>query len=210
MYVAVAGNIGAGKSSLTRILSETFNLTPVYEAVEENPYLEDFYKDMRTYAFHSQMFFLGKRLEQHLAQVNPGQRVIQDRTIYEDSAIFARNLYEEGILSGRDYRSYLQMYEAIRLALRPPDLLIYVDASLDTLRRHIELRGREYETSIGDDYLLRLGALYRSWIERYDLSQVLVIPADELDFVMNEADREQVVTMVERMGLSRPFVGHGQ
>src|SRR5690625_5972281 len=104
---------------------------------------------MRTYAFHSQMFFLGKRLEQHLAQVNPGQRVIQDRTIYEDSAIFARNLYEEGILSGRDYRSYLQMYAAIRIALRPPDLLIYEDDSLAMLRRIIRLRGRELTLSQG-------------------------------------------------------------
>ena len=206
MYVAIAGNIGAGKSTLTRLLSATFNLVPVYEAVEENPYLEDFYRDMERYAFHSQMFFLGKRLEQHLTQVNPGQRVIQDRTIYEDAAIFAHNLFAEGILAERDYRSYRQMYEAISKALRPPDLLIYLDASLPTLRRHIEQRGRSYESRIEDAYLERLNALYRGWIEGYELSELLVLPADELDFVHSEADRDTVLELVERRGLSRPMV----
>jgi deoxyadenosine/deoxycytidine kinase len=206
MYVAVAGNIGAGKSSLTRLLAESFGLAPVYEAVEENPYLEDFYRDMRGYAFHSQMFFLGKRLEQHLSEVNPGQRLIQDRTIYEDAAIFARNLFEEAILSERDYRSYLRMYEAIRRTLRPPDLLIYLEAGLPTLRRHIGIRGRSYEAAIEDAYLLRLNRLYRNWIDDYDLSELLVIPADDLDFVQRESDRERVLEMVERRGLSRPLV----
>jgi deoxyadenosine/deoxycytidine kinase len=206
IYVAVAGNIGAGKSTLTRLLAETFSLLPVFEAVEENPYLEDFYRDMRQYAFHSQMFFLGKRLEQHLARVNPARRVIQDRTVFEDAAIFARNLYEESILSERDYRSYLQMYEAVRRALRPPDLLIYLEAGLPTLRRHIGVRGRSYEAGIEDSYLRRLDALYRSWVDGYDLSELLVIPADELDFVQNENDRERVLEMVERCGLSRPIV----
>ena len=206
MYVAIAGNIGAGKSTLTRLLSGAFNLVPVYEAVEENPYLEDFYRDMKGYAFHSQMFFLGKRLEQHLAQVNPAQRVIQDRTIYEDAAIFARNLFAEEIMSERDYRSYRQMYEAISRALRPPDLLIYLDASLPTLRRHISLRGRDYEEGIEDEYLERLNDLYRNWIENYGLSELLVLPADELDFVQREADREKVLELVERRGLSRPLV----
>ena len=204
--MAIAGNIGAGKSTLTRLLSATFNLAPVYEAVEENPYLEDFYRDMRRYAFHSQMFFLGKRLEQHLAQVNPAQRVIQDRTIYEDAAIFARNLFAEGILSERDYSSYRQMYEAISRTLRPPDLLIYLEASLPTLRRHIAQRGRNYEAEIEDEYLKRLNDLYGSWIRSYDLSELLVLPADELDFVQRESDRERVLELVEQRGLSRPFV----
>jgi deoxyadenosine/deoxycytidine kinase len=206
VYVAVAGNIGAGKSSLTRLLAETFGLAPVYEAVEENPYLEDFYRDMKRYAFHSQMFFLGKRLEQHIIQVNPAQRVIQDRTIYEDAAIFARNLHEEGILSERDWRSYLQMYEAIRRTLRPPDLLIYLQASLPTLRSHIAQRGRSYEAGIEDAYLRRLNDLYHGWIEEYDLSELLVVPGDDFDFVRREDDREQLLEMVERRGLSRPFV----
>jgi deoxyadenosine/deoxycytidine kinase len=207
VYVAVAGNIGAGKSSLTRLLADTFGLTPVFEAVEENPYLEDFYRDMRRYAFHSQMFFLGKRLEQHLSQVNPAQRVIQDRTIFEDAAIFARNLHEEKILSDRDWRSYLQMYEAISRTLRPPDLLIFLQASLPTLRSHISQRGRSYEAGIEDAYLMRLNDLYRGWIAEYDLSELMVVPADELDFVQREGDRERVLEMVERRGLSRPMVG---
>jgi deoxyadenosine/deoxycytidine kinase len=114
MFVAVAGNIGAGKSSLTQILAERFALEPVFEAVDENPYLADFYADMPRYAFHSQMFFLSKRLEQHVQRVNPGNRVIQDRTLYEDAAVFARNLFDEGILDGRDFRVYTAMYEAIR------------------------------------------------------------------------------------------------
>jgi deoxyadenosine/deoxycytidine kinase len=207
VYVAVAGNIGAGKSSLTQLLADTFGLSPVYEAVDENPYLEDFYRDMNRYAFHSQMFFLGKRLEQHITQVNPAQRVIQDRTIYEDAAIFARNLHEEGILSERDWRSYRQMYEAIRMTLRPPDLLIYLQASLPTLRGHIGQRGRSYEAGIEDAYLLRLNDLYRGWIEEYDLSELLVVPGDEIDFVRREDDRERLLELVERRGLSRPLVG---
>lgn len=206
MYVAVAGNIGAGKSSLTRLLAGTFSLSPVYEAVEENPYLEDFYQDMKRYAFHSQVFFLGKRLEQHIAQVNPAQRVVQDRTIYEDAAIFEKNLFAEGVLSERDHRTYQQMYEGIAKALRPPDLLIYLDASLPTLKRQIRQRGRDYETGIEDAYLQRLAELYRRWIDDFDLSQVVVIPVDELDFVGNEADREGVIRMLEQHGLSRPLV----
>ena len=142
MYIAIAGNIGVGKSSLTALLAERYALEPVYEAVDENPYLEDFYKDMRRYAFHSQIFFLSRRLEQHLAQVNPGSRVIQDRTIYEDAAIFARNLFQEGIMDSRDFESYTAMYRAIQRTLKAPDLLVYVRASVSTLERHIKQRGR--------------------------------------------------------------------
>lgn len=207
MYVAVAGNIGAGKSSLTRILSERYHLEPVYEAVDENPYLEDFYRDMERYAFHSQMFFLATRLRQHLRQVNPGQRVIQDRTVYEDAAVFAQHLHERGVLDGRDHRSYRTMYEAISAALRPPDLLIYLRAGLPTLRRHIRQRGRDYESSIEDAYLRGLDRLYEAWIEAYDLSPVVVIPADELDFVHRPADLATLLALVERGGLAAPMVG---
>lgn len=193
MFVAVAGNIGAGKSSLTRILAEHFALSPVYEAVDENPYLQDFYRDMPRYAFHSQMFFLAKRLEQHVSQVNPGNRVIQDRTLFEDANIFARNLFEEGVMDERDFGVYMAMYTAMREALRPPDLLIYLRASLPTLRRHIALRGRAFEADISDDYLNRLGSLYERWFAAYDLSPKVLLDADSFDFVNDEGAHAHVV-----------------
>ncbi len=193
MFVAVAGNIGAGKSSLTRVLADHFALSPVYEAVDENPYLQDFYRDMPRYAFHSQMFFLAKRLEQHVSQVNPGSRVIQDRTLYEDANIFARNLFEEGVMDARDFGVYMAMYRAMRAALRPPDLLIYLRASLPTLRRHIALRGRAFETGISDAYLAGLGTLYERWFTAYDLSPKVVLSADDLDFVNDPDALAQVV-----------------
>jgi len=206
VYVAVAGNIGAGKSSLTRVLSERYHLSPVYEAVDENPYLEDFYRDMGRYAFHSQMFFLATRLRQHLREVNPGRRVIQDRTVYEDAAIFARNLFEEGVLDARDYGSYRTMYQAVSAALRPPDLLIYLRAGLPTLKRHIRQRGRGYESDIQDGYLENLNALYEAWIEGYDLSPVVSLPADDLDFVNRASDLARLLDMLERQGLTAPVV----
>ncbi len=206
MYIAVAGNIGAGKSSLVKLLSETYALSPVYEAVDENPYLEDFYQDMRSYAFASQMFFLARRLEQHIAQVNPGSRIIQDRTIYEDAAIFARNLFEEGIMSKRDFATYQRMYEAIKLALRPPDLLIYLEASVETLKTRIAQRGRAYEQNIEDAYLKRLNVLYETFIAGYDSSDVLIIRADETDFIHNPADSLSLQSRLERFGLVPPLL----
>ncbi len=197
MFVAVAGNIGAGKSSLTQILAERFALEPVYEAVDENPYLSDFYADMPRYAFHSQMFFLARRLQQHVSQVNPGSRVIQDRTLYEDAHIFARNLYDEGVMDERDFRVYTAMYGAIREALRPPDLLVYLRAGLPTLRRHIALRGRDFEAAIGNGYLERLNGLYENWFAAYDLSAKVVLEADTLDFVGEPNDLARVL---ERLG----------
>lgn len=206
LFVAVAGNIGAGKSTLTRILSERYHLSPVYEAVDENPYLEDFYRDMRRYAFHSQMFFLAARLRQHLRQVNPGLRVIQDRTVYEDAAIFARLLHDDGVMDSRDHASYRTMYDAVTSALRPPDLLIYIRASLPTLKRHIRQRGRIYEAEIDDGYLERLGRLYENWIEDYALSRVVVVPGDDLDFVNDDVALRRLLDLLERNGLSAPVV----
>ena len=200
MYLAIAGNIGVGKSTLTGILAERYRLHPVFEAVDENPYLEDFYLDMPRYAFHSQIFFLTKRLRQHLTEVNANERVIQDRTIYEDAAIFARNLFEEGVMEARDYRSYCQLYQAIAAALRPPDLLIYLRAEVATLRAHIAERGRSYEASISTDYLARLNDLYERWIEGYDLSERLVIESDETDF----SDPADLAHLLGRHGLTVP------
>ncbi len=203
MYLALAGNIGVGKSTLTGILAERYRLHPVFEAVDENPYLEDFYLDMPRYAFHSQIFFLAKRLRQHLTEVNANERVIQDRTIYEDAAIFARNLFEEGVMEARDYRSYCQLYQAIAAALRPPDLLIYLRAEVTTLRARIAERGRGYEASISTDYLARLNDLYERWIEGYDLSERLVIESDETD-LLDPADLAHLLDLLGRHGLTVP------
>ena len=200
MFVAVAGNIGAGKSSLTALLAERFALEPVFEAAQENPYLADFYRDMPRYAFHSQMFFLSRRLQQHVSQVNPGRRVIQDRTLYEDAEIFARNLYETNVLDARDFGVYTNMVGAVRGVLRPPDLLIYLRAGLPTLRRHNAQRGRVYEHNMEDDYLLRLGALYERWFGLYALSPKLALEVDALDFVNDPA---ALATVLERL---RPYL----
>lgn len=208
MFVAISGNIGAGKSSLTGILAERYALAPVYEAVDENPYLEDFYKDMPRYAFHSQMFFLAKRLDQHLEKVNPGNRVIQDRTVYEDANIFARNLFQQGIMSRRDFDSYMQMYAAVSRALRPPDLMIYLRADLKTLKHRIGLRGRDYEADISDTYLENLNELYEGWIDAYDLSPTVVLEGDTLDFVNRAEDLDIMLERLEPYGLSRPILNH--
>lgn len=207
MYLAIAGNIGVGKSSLTRLLSDRYRLKPLFEAVDENPYLEDFYADMPRYAFHSQMFFLATRLQQHLRDVNPAERVIQDRTIYEDAAIFARNLFEEGVMDGRDHASYRRMYEAISAALRPPDLLVYLRASLPTLRARIAQRGRAFEATIADDYLLRLNRLYEEWVASFVLCEIVVVETDALDFVHDQRDLHQILDLLERYGLTAPVVG---
>jgi len=207
MYVAVAGNIGVGKSSLTKVLAERYKLTPIYEAVDENPYLADFYVDMERYAFHSQMFFLARRLEQHLSYINHANsalnnRVIQDRTIYEDAAIFAKNLADKGIFQARDYQTYRHMYEAIEKALRPPDLMIYLKAEVSTLKQRIIKRGRDYESTIEDDYLEQLNQLYNDWTSNYSLSKIVTIETNALDFVNNNSDLETVLSQIEMHGLT--------
>ena len=206
MYLAIAGNIGVGKSTLTSILSERYRLRPVYEAVDENPYLEDFYRDMPRYAFHSQMFFLARRLRQHLTEVNPGERVIQDRTIYEDAAVFARNLFEERVMDERDYHNYCDMYEAIAAALRPPDLLLYLRAGVPTLRARIAQRGRPYEANISTAYLARLNDLYERWAASYELSQLLVVATDDTDFLNRPEDLARLLELLERQGLTPPVL----
>ena|SRR5690554_6517147 len=206
MYLAIAGNIGSGKSSLTGLLSQRYGLKPVYEAVDENPYLADFYERMDLYGFHSQIFFLARRLKQHLNQVNPGQHVVQDRTVYEDAAVFATNLHRQGIMTDRDFHSYWDLFEAVSLALRPPDLLVYLQADLAKLRQQIRLRGREFETDISDEYLTQLHVLYEEWIAGYDASKVLIIQSSDLDFVNDPSDREYVFSLLEQHGLSTPIL----
>ncbi|WP_038057664.1 deoxynucleoside kinase [Thermus amyloliquefaciens] len=201
MYLAIAGNIGSGKSSLTALLSEAFGLKPVYEAVSENPYLEDFYRDMGAYAFHSQVFFLARRVRQHLLEVNGSQAVVQDRTVYEDALVFAQNLYRQGHLKERDWRTYLELFHSVSPALRKPDLFIYLRASLPTLRERIRKRGRPFEQNLPDRYLLGLNALYEELIASWNLSPVLVVEADRIDFVEREEDRQALLAAL------RPWIG---
>ncbi len=201
MYIAIAGNIGSGKSTLTALLAGRYRLHPVYEAVEENPYLADFYADMQSWAFHSQIFFLSKRLEQHLSEINRRSRVVQDRTVFEDARVFARNLHQCGYISDRDWRTYLGLFDGIARALRRPDLLIYIRAGVATLRERIHKRGREYERSIADEYLAGLNQLYEEWVGSVKDVPVLTLPADDLDFVENPEDRGWIYQQLEVRGL---------
>lgn len=195
-FIAVAGNIGVGKSTLSRMLSEYLCWQPFYEAVDDNPYLADFYQDMHTWSFHSQIFFLSRRLRHHRQIVDYPSTVIQDRTVYEDAEIFARNLHEQNLMSKRDYASYREMYEAIKAFLPPPDLIIYLQASVATLSERIRLRGRDYEQQIDPAYLEQLNILYEEWIEGFSLCPVLTVPSDELDFVRNRTHLELIATKV--------------
>jgi deoxyadenosine/deoxycytidine kinase len=211
VYLAIVGNIGCGKSSLTKLLAERYDLTPVYEPVDENPYLSDFYRDLELgeksfFAFHSQVFFLSKRLEQHLREVNTSSRVIQDRTVFEDAYIFAQNLYLEGHLAERDWQTYESLYQGIAPALRVPDVALYIRCGLPTLRQRISLRGRDYEQNIPDQYLLQLNTLYETWIERYTLSPLMIVPGDELDFVSQEPALSWICQQLEQLGLSVPLL----
>lgn len=206
MYLAVSGNIGSGKSTLTRMLSERYGLRPVYEPHADNPYLEDFYRDMRRYSFHSQIYFLSRRLEQHLNLVTGARYVIQDRTVFEDANIFARNLFESGQMEARDWATYCGLYEGILPALRVPDLLIHIDAGLPTLRRRIALRGRSYEQDIPNAYLAGLNRLYDAWITEFDACPVLRVPGDELDFVADPGAFGRVCERVQAHGFGLPLL----
>jgi deoxyadenosine/deoxycytidine kinase len=206
MYVAVSGNIGSGKSTLTALLAARYGLTPVYENFEANPYLEDFYADMRRYSFHSQVFFLSQRLGQHLSLVNTAERVIQDRTVFEDAGVFARHLFESGQMEARDWRTYGSLYRGILPALRTPDLLVHIDATLPTLRQRISRRGRAYEQAIPDAYLTGLGKLYGAFVRDYTHSPVVRIPGDELDFVADPAAFAWVCRQIEARGLREPML----
>ena len=195
-FIAVAGNIAVGKSSLTAKLSDFFCWEPFYEAVEDNPYLADFYKDMKTWSFHSQIFFLSRRLRHHRQIIERPGTVIQDRTVYEDAEVFAKNLHLQGYMDGRDYESYRELYETVIEILPPPDLVIYLRASVPTLKKRISLRGRDFEQNITTAYLEQLNALYEEWIESFDLCPMLTVPADDLDFVQSEAHLALIASKV--------------
>lgn len=199
-YIAVAGNIGVGKSSLVKFLCRQYGLQPFYEPNDENPYLKDFYREMRRWAFHSQMFFLAVkfRIHRQLDQARSRRTVIQDRSIYEDAEIFAYNLYRGRKMTKRDYQTYRALYESIIAALRPPDLMIYLRAGLRTLKHRINRRGRTEEQHIPDGYLRRLNKLYDSWFERYDLSPTLVVETDSMDYATDLVDRLDLMQRIER------------
>jgi len=196
-FVAVAGNIGSGKSSLTHLLSLRFGWKPYFESVEDNPYLGDFYADMNRWSFNLQVYFLSNRFRSHKAITEGDASVILDRAIYEDAEIFARNLHEIGKMDSRDYENYIALYRVMTAYLRPPDLLIYLRAGVDTLVKQIALRGRDFEQTIRREYLEQLNAHYEEWTRLYRLGPLLVVESDSLDFVNSPGDFESIVGMIE-------------
>lgn len=196
-FIAIAGNIGVGKSSLVEFLSRTYGIEPYFEPNETNPYLSDFYRDMKAWSFHSQLYFLARKFRIHQDLTSSTQAVIQDRTIYEDAEIFAENLYRQRKMSARDYRTYRDLYEAIVRELRPPSLMIYLRCSLPALRQRIRLRGRPDEQAIPRSYLVRLQTLYEEWFERYRLSDTLIIETDKMDYLQDLVDRLDLFAKIE-------------
>ena len=196
-YVAIAGNIGAGKTTLSELLARQFAWEVHYESTEDNPYLSDFYNDMHRWSFNLQIYFLNSRYRQILKILAGEKTVIQDRTIYEDAYIFAPNLHDMGLMTTRDFENYLSLFETMSSQISPPDLLIYLKADISTLVSHIESRGRDYEGSMSLDYLKRLNQRYDYWIDNYTLGKLLIIDANSVDFANNPEDLGKVVNMVE-------------
>lgn len=196
-HIAIAGNIGAGKTTLTELLAKHYGWEPRYEDVENNPYLNDFYQDMPRWSFNLQVYFLNKRLQQIIEIQNGDNVVIQDRTIYEDAHIFAPNLHEMGLMTTRDFENYISLFKNITKQINPPDLLIYLKSSLSTLVNQIEKRGREYEDNIRLDYLKQLNQYYENWIENYKVGKLLIISVDNLNFAENKEDFGKVVEKID-------------
>jgi deoxyadenosine/deoxycytidine kinase len=205
-FITVAGNIGVGKSTLVTLLAERLGWEPVFEAVTENPYLADFYQDMHRWSFHSQVFFLSRRLQQHHDLLQRKSSVIQDRSVYEDAEIFARNLYREGHLSERDWRCYLDLYSTFATLLRPPHLVVYLQASVGTLRRRIAHRGRDYEQEISDAYLSQLNGLYDNWANEFRLCPVLTVDTNNLNYIQHETHLDQIWRKIENRLQGREFL----
>ena len=197
-FIAIAGNIGAGKTELTAFLCKKYGLTPFFEPNEQNPYLADFYRDMKTWAFRSQIFFLTRKFRLHRKVPQSSGTVVQDRTLYEDAEIFARNLHRQGFIDGRDFRTYWELYESIAESLPPPDLMIYLKCSVRTLKRRIQLRGRRIERDIPTAYLRRLNQLYEEWFRSYSTSPVLVLSTDKLDYLTDLVDRVDLFHKIEK------------
>lgn len=196
-HVAIAGNIGAGKTTLTTELSKHYNWEAHYESTDNNPYLSDFYDNMQRWSFNLQVYFLHNRYQQVLKIVSGDKTVIQDRTIYEDAYIFAPNLHDMGLMTGRDFQNYFELFKTMSNQIQPPDLLIYLKASIPTLVNHIQARGRDYEGSISLDYLKRLNERYENWIANYEDENLLIVDIDELDFVNKKEDLGKVIDKID-------------
>lgn len=196
-YVVLAGNIGAGKSTMVEMMCERFGWKAYFEPVTQNPYLEKFYGNMRRWAFHSQVFFMTHRVKSHHALAGYPHTVVQDRSIYEDAEVFARNLYEGGQMASDDYATYRELYEVFTRLLPVPDLVVYLRVSVETLLKRIALRGREFEAGISGEYLENLNRLYEEWICSFGLTPVFTVPGDELDFVAHSKDLNMIFDRVE-------------
>lgn len=196
-HIAVAGNIGAGKTTLTELLSKHYKWTPQYEDVDHNPYLNDFYDDMSRWSFELQIYFLNGRLKRLLDIQNGADTVIQDRTIYEDADIFAPNLHDMGLMSSRDFDNYYSFFQTLKSMVKPPDLLIYLRASVPALVAQIQKRGRDYEENIRLDYLKKLNILYEKWIGGYKDSPLLIIDVDDINFADNEEDLGNIISKID-------------
>ncbi len=197
MHVAIAGNIGAGKTTLTKLLAKHYKWKPHYESVDENPYLDDFYGEMERWSFNLQIYFLNSRFRQILELRKTGKDIIQDRTIYEDAHIFAPNLHGMGLMTNRDFSNYSSLFELMENLVTPPDLLIYLRADIQTLVGQIHKRGRDYENSISIDYLSRLNERYEAWITNYDKGNLLIIDVNNLDFVENQEDLGVIINKID-------------
>jgi deoxyadenosine/deoxycytidine kinase len=197
-FIAVAGNIGAGKSELVSFLCRRYGLKPFFEPNETNPYLADFYKDMKAWAFHSQVYFLTHKMRLHRELMAEPGTAVQDRTIYEDAEIFAENLYRSGLLSERDHRTYRELYETAIQTLAPPDLMIFLNAPVRTLKKRIERRGRAMEREIPTEYLSRLNKLYAEWRARYELSPIIELDTGKLDYLTDLVDRLDLFKQIEK------------
>lgn len=197
-FVTIAGNIGSGKSSLTKLIASKFNWVPYFESVTDNPYLKDFYDYMQRWSFNLQIYFLAHRFKIHKEITNLGKSVIQDRSIYEDVEIFARNLYNLGRMSERDYNTYSALFREMTSYLKSPDLLIYLKADIETLIKQIKIRGRDFEKNIEISYLEELNASYDDWIGRYEYGKYLIIESDSLDFVNSENDLNYIADLITK------------
>ena len=197
MHIAIDGNIGAGKTTLANLLAKHFKWEPLFEEVITNPYLDDFYTHMELWSFNLQIYFLNTRFRQILSIRESGKSVIQDRTIYEDAFIFAPNLHEMGLMTGRDFENYQSLFELMESLVAPPDLMIYLRSSIPNLVKQIHKRGRSYENGISIDYLNRLNEKYEDWVKGYDKGKLIIIDVDNLDFVDNPEDLGSIVNRID-------------